>query len=71
MIRRGIVVVHGVGEQGRSDQLDTVVEPLVEFLSRGLGHGNVHLVARTHREGGGTPSATIHLTPPGGEPLEE
>jgi hypothetical protein len=71
VIRRGIVVVHGVGEQRRADQLDTVVESLVGFLSRVAGHGNVHLITRTHREGGATPSATIHITPPGGKPLEE
>lgn len=72
MIRRGIVVVHGVGSQGRADQLDTVVEPLVAFLGQAVGHRQVQLVARTHRaDNTGVASATVHLTPPGGPPVEE
>jgi hypothetical protein len=72
VIRRGIVVVHGVGEQQRADQLDTVVEQIVAFLGRALGHGNVRLVARTHRDDNATTaSATIHLTPPNGYSPEE
>ncbi len=72
MIRRGVVIVHGVGEQRRADQLDTVVEPLVAFLGRSVGHQNVHLVARTHRDGSAIANATIRLMPPGAEePVEE
>src|SRR5687768_7039408 len=71
VIHRGIVVVHGVGEQQRADQLDTVTERIVGFLNRGLGHANVRLVTRTHRDGGAIASATIHLTPPNGAEPEE
>jgi hypothetical protein len=71
MIHRGIVVVHGVGEQQRADQLDQVTEQIVSFLNRGLGHANVRLVARTHRDGGATSSATVHVTPPNGAEPEE
>src|SRR5207248_2668599 len=52
--------------------LDDVVEPLVEFLGRSLGHQNVAIVARTHRAGGNPASATVHLRPEGQtEPFEE
>jgi hypothetical protein len=70
MIRRGIVVTHGVGSQRRIDQLDDVVEPLMTFLCRALGYENVHLVARTQVSDDLLASAVIHLTPPNGAPEE-
>ena len=72
MIRRGIVVTHGVGNQRPVDQLDTVVEPLVDFLGRALGYGNVRLVARTQAGDELLPTARIQLTLRGEvEPFEE
>jgi len=70
MIRRGIVVTHGVGSQRRIDQLDAVVEPLMTFLGRALGYTNVHLVARTQVSDDLLASAVIQLTPPNGAPEE-
>jgi hypothetical protein len=70
MIRRGIVVTHGVGSQRRIDQLDVVVEPLMTFLGRALGYKNVHLVARTQVSDDLLASAVIQLTPPNGAPEE-
>src|SRR5690349_7792076 len=61
LIRRGIVVTHGVGDQRRGDQLDIVVAPLVVFLSEALGHRRVRLNARTVLDDDGIASATIHL----------
>jgi hypothetical protein len=72
MIRRGIVVVHGVGHQSRVDQLDWVVESLAAFLGRALGHDNVQLTARTSPGGDELASARIRLTlPDKTEPFEE
>ncbi len=71
MIRRGIVVTHGVGQQRRADQLSTVVEPLVAFLGRSLGHGNVHLTARTGPDEDGVATAWIFLRKPGCDVPEE
>ncbi len=72
MIRRGIVVTHGVGQQRRADQLSTIVEPLVAFLGRSLGHGNVHLTARTGPDEDGVATAWIFLRKPGCDlPVEE
>jgi hypothetical protein len=70
MIRRGIVITHGVGSQRRIDQLDAVVEPLMAFLCRSLGYENVHLVARTQVSDDLLASAMIHLTLPNGEEEE-
>src|SRR5829696_1152221 len=70
MIRRGIVVTHGVGSQRRIDQLDAVVEPLMTFLGRALGYKNVHLVARTQISDDLLASAVIQLTLPNGAPEE-
>src|SRR5215218_11497780 len=70
MIRRGIVVTHGVGSQRRIDQLDDVVEPLMSFLGHALGYKNVHLVARTQVSDDLLASAVIQLTPPNGAPEE-
>jgi hypothetical protein len=61
LIRRGIVVTHGVGDQRRGDQLDIVVAPLVAFLSQALGHRRVRLNARTVLDDDGIASATIHI----------
>jgi len=72
MIQRGIVIVHGVGHQSRADQLDWVVESLVDFLGRALGHYNVQLTARTEPSTDDLASARIRLTLPGAtEPFEE
>jgi hypothetical protein len=72
MIRRGIVIVHGVGNQQRGDELDDVIEPLVEFLgARAVGHANVHVVARNPRSGDTGASARIHLYRPGATPAQE
>lgn len=71
MIRRGIVVTHGVGHQRRADQLSTVIEPLLAFLGQSLGHGNVHLTARTGPDEEGVATAWISLTKPGCEEAEE
>src|SRR5947209_2107939 len=58
---RGIVVVHGVGSQHRGDQLDTVVEPLMDFLGRALGRSNVSLLSRTRPGDDDVAAAEIHL----------
>jgi hypothetical protein len=71
MIRRGIVVVHGIGHQQRGDQLDDVVEPVVEFLGQKLGHANVHVVAHTGRTDGADATATIAIRPDGDDNLAE
>ncbi|HZU76920.1 MAG TPA: hypothetical protein VFA70_09170 [Dehalococcoidia bacterium] len=72
MIRRGIVIVHGVGRQGHGAELDTQVEPLVEYLGTVIGYENVQVVARAPRDASGTARARIHLRAPGRrEPLEE
>ncbi len=61
MIRRGIVLVHGVGNQRRAEQLDWVVEDLVECLGRWLGRDRVHLAAWTSPDDRGVAHASIHL----------
>jgi hypothetical protein len=72
VIRRGIVVVHGVGHQSRADQLDWVVESLVDFLGKAMGHNNVQLTARTGPGDDALASARIRLTLPcTTEPFEE
>jgi hypothetical protein len=71
VIRRRIVVVHGIGHQQRGDQLDDVVEPMVEFLGEKLGRQNVQLAARTGRTDGHQATARIRVTPGTGEPDEE
>jgi len=38
MIRRGIIVVHAVGDQRRGEQLDVVADTVEEFIGRALGH---------------------------------
>ena len=69
--RRAIVVTHGVGDQRRGDELDTVVEPLIAFLGKALGHERVRLKARTLLDDDGIAAAVIHLTSPDGTVLEE
>jgi hypothetical protein len=73
VIYRGIVVVHGVGRQQRGDQLDSVVEPLIEFLgSQAIGHRNARVVARNPRSGDDGASSVIHLAKPDtGEVVEQ
>ena len=38
VVRRGVVIVHGVGEQGRGDYIGSFVEPLASFVADGLHH---------------------------------
>jgi hypothetical protein len=64
VVRRGIVVTHGVGEQKRAEQLDTVVEPLVWFLGQTLGPENVQLKVRTLLDDQGIARADIHILDP-------
>ncbi len=71
VIRRGIVVVHGIGHQQRGDQLDEVVEPVVEFLGQKLGHENVHVVAHTGRTDGADATAAIVVRPEGDDASAE
>jgi len=73
MIHRGIVIVHGIGNQRHGDELDDVVEPLVEFLGlMGVGHPKVHVVASNPRERCVIASARIQITQPNEtEPQEE
>ncbi|MFN8556964.1 MAG: hypothetical protein U0531_06300 [Dehalococcoidia bacterium] len=65
-VRRGLVIVHGVGEPAKGDWIDTFVEPLADFLGRALGYDKVELIARAQRENATAPSATLHLTLPDG-----
>src|SRR5919202_1793313 len=71
MIRRGIVVVHGVGDQRRAEQLAWVLEDMVECLGRWLGREHVHLAAWTSPDTRGIAHATIHLHTSGAEEPDE
>ncbi|HEX2033699.1 MAG TPA: hypothetical protein VHS99_05920 [Chloroflexota bacterium] len=72
VVKRGIVVTHGVGSQRRGEQLDTVLEPLVAFLSRSLGQEQVRVTARTTLDEHKVADAIIYLGPPEAEqPFEE
>jgi hypothetical protein len=61
VIRRGVVVVHGVGSQNRADHLDLFTEPLVRFLGSAVGPENVELDVRPATETSNLAWATLHL----------
>ncbi|HEY3110170.1 MAG TPA: hypothetical protein VGL23_15515 [Chloroflexota bacterium] len=59
--RRGIVVVHGIGEQRRTEQIETVLEPLVAFLAAAVGERNVELRIQTPLPAPRVAEASIRL----------
>lgn len=61
MKRRGIVVVHGVGQQQPGDQLDIVLQPLVDFLGQCLGYANVSVCFRRPPDASSVAQADVHL----------
>ncbi len=71
VIRRGIVVVHGVGSQNRADHLDLVTEPLARFLGNAHGPENIELDVRPATQSSEMAWATIRLTKPRTTPAEQ
>lgn len=61
MIHRGFVVVHGVGESGKGDYLDSFVEPLASFLGDAMGFENVEVIARNVPDVAAESWATLEL----------
>lgn len=62
VIRRGIVVVHGVGSQQRADHLDLFTEPFARFLGNAHGPGNVELDVKPATDSADQAWASIRLT---------
>lgn len=50
VVRRGVVIVHGVGEQGRGDYIGSFVEPLASFIADGCGSENVSITVRNEAD---------------------
>lgn len=50
VVRRGVVIVHGVGEQGRGDYIGSFVEPLASFIADGCGSENVAITVRNEAD---------------------
>ncbi len=50
VVRRGVVIVHGVGEQGRGDYIGSFVEPLASFVADGCGSENVSITVRNEAD---------------------
>ena len=71
VIRRGIVVVHGVGSQQRADHLDLFTEPFVRFLGNAHGPENVELDVRPATDTSKLAWATIRLTQPRDNPCDQ
>lgn len=71
MIRRGIVVVHGVGESGKGAYLDLFVEPLARFIGDAIGDRNVIVEARNESDVGTMSTATLLLRDPGTQTVIE
>jgi hypothetical protein len=70
-VRRGIVVVHGIGQQERGGFFDTFVEALVAFLAKGIGHEHVRMQGRAVIGDGGIAVAVIRLSASGDDREEE
>jgi hypothetical protein len=54
-----VVIVHGVGEQGRGDYIGSFVEPLASFVANGCGSENVAITVRN--EAGASAWATLSI----------
>ena len=59
LVRRGVVIVHGVGEQGKGDYIASFVEPLASFVADACGSENVAITVRN--EEGSSSWATLHI----------
>lgn len=59
LVRRGVVIVHGVGEQGKGEYIDSFVEPLASFVADACGSENVAITVRN--EEGSSSWATLHI----------
>ncbi|MFN0146069.1 MAG: hypothetical protein ACKVT1_06130 [Dehalococcoidia bacterium] len=72
MIHRGIVIVHGVGESGKGDYIDSFVEPLARFVGDALIPDNVVVEAENEPGEGPQTWATLRLRETGSvDPSEE
>ena len=61
VIHRGIVIVHGVGENGKGDYIDSFVEPLARFIGDALIPDNVVVEAENEPGEGPQTWATLRL----------
>ncbi|MEO8540549.1 MAG: hypothetical protein ABI577_12490 [bacterium] len=59
VVRRGVVIVHGIGDQGRGDYIGSFVEPLASFVADGAGSENVSITVRN--EADASAWATLHI----------
>lgn len=59
VVRRGVVIVHGVGEPSRGDYIGSFVEPLASFIADGCGSENVSITVRN--EAGESAWATLGI----------
>ena len=59
VVRRGIVIVHGVGEQGRGDYIGSFVEPLAGFVADGCGSENVSITVRNEADASAWATLTL------------
>lgn len=71
VIQRGIVIVHGVGESGKGDYIDSFVEPLAAYLGEAIGFDRVTVEARNAVDPSSISWATLHLHDTAGAPLED
>lgn len=60
VVRRGVVIVHGVGEQGRGDYIGSFVEPLASFVADGCGSENVSITVRNEADASAWATLNIH-----------
>lgn len=60
VVRRGIVIVHGVGEQQRGEYIGSFVEPLAGFVADSCGSENVSVTVRNEPEAPAWATLFIH-----------